>query len=68
MQSLSDLYNSKSINYVENIPVYGHTMKVHKHIAYIYGGVSQDVIQDLTIFNLKNMSLTTGKSAPFRRK
>lgn len=67
-QNISDVCNIKSINSLENIPIYGHTMKVHKHMAYIYGGISQDVLQDLKIFNLKTMSLITGKPAPFRRR
>jgi len=35
-----------------NIPVYGHTFSCYKGKGFAYGGISHDIMNDLTILDL----------------
>jgi hypothetical protein len=43
-------------------------MKSYKNVAYIFGGVNGDTLNDILILNLKTMKIKNGCPAPFRRK
>lgn len=46
----------------------GHSFGCYKGKGYVYGGSSNDVLNELSIANLKDLKFTEGQRCQFRRK